>query len=150
VRPPRFRIVWVMVFVALAALEFGAIRAVMDYRRPTRDSLVVGALPMANFLVVGLLIGHRRRGSRRFLLGFEVFGTTALALYIAMAILFTDELDQSYLELAIEPLRATIGRTGWTTSRLLIAYFILSLWASLPQLAFALIGGFLFRKFRIR
>jgi hypothetical protein len=150
VRPPRFPIVWVMVFVALAALEFGAIRAVTDYRGATRDSLVVGALPMANFLVVGLLIGHRRRGSRRFLLGFELFGATALTLYIAMAILFTDELGQSYLEPAIKPLRATIGRTGWTTSRLLIAYFMLSLWACLPQLAFALIGGFLSRNFRIR
>ena len=105
---------------------------------------------MAKFLVVGLLIGHRWRGSRRFLLGFEVFGTTALALYIAMAILFTDELDQSYLELVIAPLRATLGRNGWTTTRLLIAYVIHSLWASLPQLAFALIGGLLSRKFRIR
>jgi hypothetical protein len=150
VRPPRFPIFWVMVIVALAALEFGAIRAVTDYRGATRNSLVVGALPMANFLAVGLLIGHRRRGSRRFLLGFELFGATALTLYIAMAILFTDELGQSYLELAIEPLRATIGRRGWTTSRLLIAYFIVSLWACLPQLAFALIGGFLSRNFRIR
>lgn len=139
-----------MVLVALAALEFGAIRAVMDYRGPTRDSLVVGALPMAHILVVGLLVGHRRRGSRRFLLGFEILGTTALAVYIATAILFTDELSQSYLELAIKPLRGTIGRTGWTTSRLLIASFTLSLWASLPQLGFALIGGFLSRKFRIR
>jgi hypothetical protein len=100
---------------------------------------------MANLLVVGLLVGNHRRASRRFLLGFEVFGTTALALYIAMAILFTDELDQSYLELVIKPLRKTIGRTGWTTSRLLIAYSILSLWASLPQFAFALIGGIVFR-----
>ena len=149
-RPPRFPNVWVMVFVALAALEFGTIRAVTDYRGATRDSLVVGALPMANFSVVGLLIGHRRRGSRRFLLGFVLFGATALTLYIAMAILFTDELGQSYLELAIKPLRETIGRTGWTTPRLLIAYFILSLWACLPQLAFALIGGLLSRNFRIR
>ena len=64
--------------------------------------------------------------------------------------IFTDELVQSYLELAIEPMRATLGRRGWTTSRLLIAYFVVSLWACLPQLAFALIGGFLSRHFRIR
>ena len=42
-RPPRFPIVWVMVFVALAALEFGAIRTVTDYRGATGDSLVVSA-----------------------------------------------------------------------------------------------------------
>ncbi len=47
-RPPRFPIVWVMVFVALAELKFGAIRAVTDYRGATRDSFrVAHALPGA-------------------------------------------------------------------------------------------------------
>jgi hypothetical protein len=149
VKAPRFRIAWAMLLVAIVGLNFRAIRAVMDHRGLTNDSLAVGVIPMANFLAVGLLIGHRRRESRGFLLGFEVFGATALALYIAMAILFDRELEQFYLGLAIKPLKATIGWTGWTTPRLLIAYFILSLWASLPQLAFALIGGFLTRRFRI-
>jgi hypothetical protein len=147
---PRFRIAWLMVAIIIAALEFGAIRAVTDNRGPVSDSLVVGALPMTNFLVVGLLIGLRHPWSRRFILGFEVFGVAALVVYIAVAVLFTEELDQSYLEIAIRPLRETIGRTGWTNSRILIAYFILSVWASLPLLAFALLGGFLSRKFRIR
>jgi hypothetical protein len=150
VRLPRFRIAWLMVAVIIAALEFWAIRAVTDNRGPVSDSLVVGALPMASFLVVGLLIGLRHPWSRRFILGFEVFGAAALAVYIAVAICFTEELDKSYLEIAISPVRETIGRTGWTNSRLLTAYFILSIWASLPLLAFALLGGFLSRKFRIR
>jgi len=145
---PHFRLAWLMAFVAIAALNFGAIRAVTDYRRPISDSLVVGALPMGNFLAFGLLIAHRRRRSRRFLLGFEFFGLTALVLYIAMAILFTDELGQTYLELASKPVRATIARTGWTNPRLVIAYVILSVWATLPQVAFALLGGFLFREAR--
>ncbi len=149
-RLPRFRIAWLMVGVVIAALEFGAIRAATDNRGPVGDSLVVGALPMGNFLVFGLLIGLRHPWSRRFILGFEVFGAAALAVYIAVATLFTEELDQSYLEIAITPVRETIGRTGWTTSRLLIAYFILAVWASLPLLAFALLGGCLSRKFRIR
>ena len=149
-RLPRFRIAWLMVAVVIAALEFGAIRAVTDNRRLVSDELLVGALPMANFLLVGLLIGIRHSWSRRFILGFEIFGAAALAVYIAVAIHFTDELDQSYLEIVIRPVRESIGRRGWTNSRLLIAYFILAVWASLPLMAFALLGGFLSRKFRIR
>jgi len=141
-----------MVFVAFAALNFGAIRALKGYRPNTHtgEVLFVGALPMANVLVVGLLIVHRRRGSRRFLLGFEVFGATALARYISMAILSTGELLQSYLDLAINPIREAIGRRPFIPFHILIVlYSIIAIWASLPQLAFALIGGFLCRKFRI-
>ena len=88
---PRFRIAWVMAFVAVAALDLGARRALNDLanrllmlthsnRLPHMiHALLMGALPMANVLVLALVIGHRRRGSR-FLLGFEVFGATALVL----------------------------------------------------------------------
>ena len=48
------------------------------------DSLVVGALPMANVLVAGLLIARQRPRSRPFLLGFEVFSAIALALYVVL------------------------------------------------------------------
>ena len=100
---------------------------------------------MANVLAMGLLVGHRHRGSRRFLLGFEAFGALALGLPFA-AILSGEDWVWSYLTLAIEPLRATFGPTGggkWSTLRLLVVSSFLSLWATLPQLAFALIGGFL-------
>ena len=60
----RFRIARVMVFVALAALNFTAIRAVSDYADPRGTLLGVGALPMANVLAVGPLIGYRSRRSR--------------------------------------------------------------------------------------
>jgi presenilin-like A22 family membrane protease len=68
-----------MVFVALSALDFTAIRAVFDHRGRTSYLLGLGAMSMANVLVVGLLVGHRSRGGRRFLIGFEAFGTMALA-----------------------------------------------------------------------
>jgi hypothetical protein len=68
-----------MVLVAIAALNFGAIRALWYDLATGRNSnrlevLGLGALPMANVLAVGLWINLGRRGSRPFLLGFEVFG----------------------------------------------------------------------------
>jgi hypothetical protein len=141
----RFRITWLMILVAIAALNFGAIRALSEYRGPiAAGHLAIGGFPMANALAVGLLIGHRRRGNRRFLWGFEAFGATALALYIALTCRFAEELVHPYLKVAIDPLRATI-RPFRSTPRLLIAYSLLSLWACLPQLTFAVIGGFLCR-----
>ena len=62
----RFRIAGLTVAVAIAALIFGAIRAitVLDNQRKS-ESLVVGALPMANVLAVGMLIGQRRPAGHR-------------------------------------------------------------------------------------
>jgi small basic protein len=80
-RMPRVSIAWVMVAVAIAALDFGAIRAHLDPQSDTAG-LVFGALPMANVLLVGLLTAPYRPRSRSYLLGFEAFGAIALALYI--------------------------------------------------------------------
>ena len=54
--------------------------------------LVLGALPMANVLPVGLLIGQRRPENRPFRLGFVSFGAMALALYVAMTSSFPREI----------------------------------------------------------
>jgi hypothetical protein len=127
------------------------VRALRDYpsNSHTAEVLFVGALPMANVLVAGLLVGRRQRGSRRFLLGFEVFGALALALYIAMAMLWTGGLLQDYLDLCIDPIQKVIGHRGLIPLPIIIiAYSIIAVWASLPQLTFALIGGFLCRKLK--
>ena len=81
---PRFRIAWIMVAVAIAALDFAAIRASLDIREAVL--FVLGALPMANVLAVGILIAQQRPGSRPFFLGFEAFGAMALALFITVAV----------------------------------------------------------------
>ena len=58
-KPPRFRIAWVMVAVALAAVDFGVVRACLDRPgTPAGDLLILGALPMANVLIVGMLIAR--------------------------------------------------------------------------------------------
>jgi hypothetical protein len=159
VKVPRFRIAWAMVFVAIAALNFGAIRAWSDLKTSNGgnqhvmlmiDALGAGAMPMANILAVGLLISLRHRGSRPFLSGFEAFGATALALYVAGAIFFTEELVMPYLNLALKPLAKTmvIGPFPHTVFFLVIVS-VAGVMLVLPQVALALIGGLLFRKFKI-
>lgn len=73
-KAPRFRIAWVMVAVAIAAINFGVMREVVGSRSSRNIVLLLGSLPMANVLMVGVLINQRRPGWRPFLLGFEVFG----------------------------------------------------------------------------
>jgi hypothetical protein len=148
VKAIRYPIGWLMAIVAVAALDFRAIRGASNDPSGSHLMLCVVVLPMVNFMAMGLLIGHRHPGSRRFLLGFEAFGVASLAFLVAQGLLGKDWI-WSYLTLASEPFRAIIAPTGggkWSTSRLLLARAFLSFWATLPQLAFALTGGFLCQK----
>ncbi len=148
---PRFRLVWLMVAVAIGALDFTATRALLfPTDRAARDMgifLFLGALPMANILVVGMLIAHQRPRSRPFLLGFEVFGATALAIYVAIVSGFREQALFPYLNLVIDPLEKTLRWLGPIGDPILssVGYLMLSL----PQIAWALIGGFLSRTFKI-
>ena len=145
-RAPRFRIAWVMVAVAIAALNSAAIRAMLGSR--AGDFLALGALPMASVLAVGLLIGHRRPEARPYLLGFEAFGATALAIYVAAARCYREEVLIPYLTPILEPIRDTIGQNQpYVLFPAMISIAMIML--GLPQLAFALIGGFLSRRFKV-
>jgi hypothetical protein len=137
-----------MFYVALAALDFRAIRAVFDHRGPTSYLLGLGAMPLANILVIGLLIGHWRRSGRRFLMGFEVFGTMALAAYAILASLFAEELVIPYIRLLHTPVMIDVDNSIRTSheSYFLIYYLILAVLLGLPLFAFALIRGFLCRR----
>jgi hypothetical protein len=83
VKAPRFRISSLMVAVAIAALDSWAIVGIELGK--VGILLVFGALPMANVLVVGLLAARHRPATRPYLLGFEAFGATALAIYIILS-----------------------------------------------------------------
>jgi hypothetical protein len=147
VKLPRFRIVWGMAFVALVALNSGAIRAAFGFEPYVAQALILGALPMANVLAVGILIGQRRPGNRPFLLGFEAFGAIALTLSVAVACFFPDAVTLCLM--VIEAiLEGTIGRHHpfiFTP----IEGFVAVVMLGLPQVAFALFGGSLSRRFRI-
>ena len=90
-RLPRFRIAWVMLFVAVAAINFAGVRAALGSRGPTHGLLAIGALPVASVLAMGLLAGRRRPDRHAFLLGFTTFGAVALALYLFLAIFLAEQ-----------------------------------------------------------
>jgi hypothetical protein len=147
---PRSRIAPIMLVVAVTALDLGALRAVLDFESPPLFLRCVVLLPMANILAVGLLLAFLRPRSRQFLLGFEVFGAMALALVIVATIRY-ERLVQSFLGPPMALYEATIGPPppvgeNWPSYRVLVGFCLLSLWATWPQLAFALVGGFLFRR----
>jgi hypothetical protein len=151
VRAPRFRIAWLMFVIAVAALDFAAIRAAADDSSGPSTLLCTVVLPMANVLAMVLLIGHRNRRCCRLFLGFEAFGVAALV-YLVVAILSGEDWVWSYVTLALEPTRAIIRPSGggnWSTARLFAGRSLLAVWATLPQLAFALIGGLLSRRFKV-
>jgi hypothetical protein len=74
VKLPPIQIAWVMFAIAIAACDFTAIRAFLDYPGPFGEELLLGALPMSNVMAIGIMIGRWRPGRRSFLLGFETLG----------------------------------------------------------------------------
>ena len=152
-RVPRFRIAWVMVAVAIAALDFAAIRALLARHANVLDDqrgilLLLGALPMANVLAVGMLIGQRRPGSRPFLLGFEVFGAMALAFFIALATCFSREVVVPYFAPFVAPVEWFIG-PGRPYVYIPVGGLVVAVVLVGPQVVFALVGGVLSRRFKI-
>ena len=104
-------------------------------------------MPMATVLAIGLLIGHERLGERPFILGFESFGALALALYVVLATWFSDETIGPYLGLFIDPLVKRIGQNRHLFAP--IANPGIAVMLGWPQVAFALIGGYLFRRYKV-
>jgi hypothetical protein len=145
-RLPRFRIAWLMVAVAIAGLNLGAIRAMLAPGLGVRGgSLVVGALPMVNVLVAGMLIARQRPRSRPFLRGFEAFGTMALALFVVLAISFHREVVMRYVQPVLDPINRRMENSPPLVSipvRASVGVVLLVL----PQMALALIGGFVSRR----
>jgi hypothetical protein len=147
VKGPRFRIASVMALIAIAAFDFTVIRRLVDYRTPTGDLLLVGAMPMANVLAVGMLIVQRRPGWRPFLLGFEAFGVVVLASFVFLAN-FRHRVLWTHVGPLANNLASTFARYG--------PFICISIINSattvilvLPQVAFAVIGGFVCRKFSL-
>jgi hypothetical protein len=163
---PRIRIRWLMAVVAFFALNLGAIRAISDIESAiyaakihedyqasvrmleTTTALKLGALPMANILGAGHMIGNSGRGSRRFLWGILAFGAATLALFVAAACFCADSLVLPNLRLTLAP-SVGIRPPVITTIPPVIVYSAATFMLVLPQAAFAVIGGFLTRNFRI-
>ena len=145
-RVPRFRIAWVMIFVAIAALDFAAIRVMFD--SPRTQGLISGALLMSNVLAAGILISRQCPECRPFLLGFEAFGALALALYVALVNFFPDPWLDPYIAPSRETLERIIGRDHPLLFYPILIFVVVVMLGG-PQVAFALVGGFLSRRIKI-
>lgn len=145
---PRFRIAWMMVFVGIAALDFAAIRALLEFDSRTSIALLAGMLPMANVLAGGILIGRQHPGYRPFLRGFVPFGAMALTLCVVLIFLHDAAALDDYRGLLSES-RDMIVRYAPSFDTDLPRAFVIVAWVGWPQLLFALIGGFLSRRFKI-
>ena len=141
----RFRIGWLMaVIIILIVVNIGMIRP--WYEDDSKLELLLGSLPMGNVLAVGVLVAGRQLGSRPFFLGFEVVGALALAVYVAVTIRYPAWL-WPYLQPVLRPLVEPMG-SQLTPARLLLFCCVTAAMLGLPQLAIALVGGILFRRFR--
>ena len=144
----RFRIAWGMVGIAIAALDLAVIRAMLRY--PEIGFFVLGALPMVNVLVVGTLVAQQRPGNRPFLLGFAAFGAMVLALFLILMIFDRNQDGPifEYLSLLYVPLEKA-GGMDRPYVRVPLECSGVAGMLTWPQVAFALIGGFLSRRFKI-
>jgi hypothetical protein len=148
-KAPRFRIAGIMVAVAIAAGSFAAIPGLFDIG-PGGVLLAFGALPMANVLIVGILIARQSLTGRPFLLGFEVFGGIALTLYVCLVAYSARNPygpQVAFVLLALD-LKAAIGPNP-PPSGTAIGLFVGVIMLVGPQIVFALIGGFLSRSFNV-
>jgi hypothetical protein len=147
-KAPRFRIAWVMVFVAVSAINFAAVRLELHHHTEFGEMLVLGAMPMASVLAVGLLFGLGRPDRRPCLFGFTLFGAMALAFSIILIVFFGEATLVPYLSLFLAPLEQIVGPDRpvvWIPVVYSIAVGVLTL----PQVAFALLGGFLSQRFTV-
>ena len=149
---PRFGLAWLMALIAGLALDIAAIRAWLIHRTDGRvvfntiDVLGAGGLPMANVLVVGIVALWLRRAWRPFLGGFVAAGALALALYAVLALSSTESLVMPYLHAVLRPVSEVMPR-DWSVLRLATFYCITAAMLGSPQLALAIVGGALARRF---
>jgi hypothetical protein len=134
-----------MAIVAIAAFDLTMIRVYGDYRTTTGDLLLVGFMPMANVLAVGILALTRRSRSRAFLAGFEVFGLSALMIFIYLAEQLPEKILMPYAGPVVMYLYGALGRYGILVCLPAICSTAATM-LTVPQIAFALVGGVIFRK----
>ena len=145
--PKRLTILWAMVIVAVVAIDFGAVRAFFTQSlHHVVSMLILGALPMGNVLVVAHLISGRRCSYSPFLSGFKAAGATALVVYIA-SICWSSEAVERLTSPLVQPLVDDLRRRPHpSTWDIATIYLLDAALFTLPQLAFALLGGYLLRR----
>jgi hypothetical protein len=143
---PRFRVAWLMVAVALIGLQLAVICA--DEPLIGLDGLEVGLLPGVTALTITLfsMIGTRGR-PRPFAWGFVAALVVAMCVYIVCCLTIPELLRVSIVYEVDRIVKYIADVNPILVFRLCLE--IQSLILGLPQLTFALLGGFLFRRFRV-
>ena len=143
----RFSISALMAVVLLIALDCMAFNTLLIrplFQRHLSELFVVGALPMANILAVGLIRLFTKRNrpgqTRPFLVGFDVFGGVALLLFLRLLLAGRDSLHDG-VDHALRPLSLWPGHPLFLVGAVTLLL--------LPQLALASVGGWLVRTYRI-
>jgi len=122
---------WLLTLVVVAALDCAALRFPLSGRRLTLIMTLLGVLPMANLLFLGLLISLRGEGMRfPFWVGFELAGLLVLLIYGVSTIHHAQDLR----ELVAGALRL-VGPPGSLTFPAAAAVLLL------PQVLLAFLGG---------
>jgi hypothetical protein len=144
----RFSISSLMAVVLVVALDCMAINMLIVrrvFRIPLSELIVIGALPMATILAIGLLrlwADRKGRGrTRPLLVGFEVCGWVTLLLFSTCAVLATDSLHDGVGDI----LHYLSVRPG--DPLFLIGAVAILL---VPQLALAFVGGWLIKNYTIK
>jgi hypothetical protein len=148
VKIPRLTISALMALVLVVALDVWACKALLmhgpQYGVELSELIVVGALPMANVLALDLfpmlMPRHEYERKRPGLVGFEVGGLAALLIFLACSVTMTHPLHEG-----VGHLLKALGFVPGPFS--LVGAVVLLL---LPQLALALFGVWLYRKYDIR
>jgi hypothetical protein len=141
VKIPRFSISKLMGFVALAALYFWLWRS-LGIASQLSELVLFAQFPMASVLILGLLTlltGPRRSGDHPRLIGFEVFGLTALLILSAACALATEEIH--------EGIGSWLRSLGIQNPVFMVAVVTVFL---LPQLAAGWLGAWLVGTYKIR
>jgi hypothetical protein len=129
-----------MTLVAFVAANCAILKGIMARASVWNEVFLLGVLPMANLLAVGFLPWLRRQPDRAgfggFRVGFEVCGGLAMVAFLVLSLQFTDfffRLPQS----GFHPYLVLRPGLGLVSAALLIFLG--------PQLAFAVLGGWLGR-----
>ncbi len=146
---PRLTISDLMALVLLVALDIWVCQSLPlvgpQLIPDLSDLLIFGALPMANVLAIGLTPLTRARGEQRgrrpSLVGFEVGGLVALIVLLGCSLTLTRPLHEG-----VGRLLTSIGLVPPGPVFLAAAVILLLL----PQLALALFGAWLYRRYDIR
>jgi hypothetical protein len=142
----RFSISSLMSVVLVVALDCMAINMLIVrplFRVPLSELILLGALPMANILAIGLLrlwADRKGRGQTRpLLVGFEICGWVTLLVFLTCAVLATESFHDGVGDL----LRSCLSPENPLYLILAVAILLI------PQLALASFGGWLIRSYRI-